>query len=274
MISPSKRVVHTGTTKPPKSVPMAKLPDNLVERYRARRDGSFEFYDQFSTVELDAVMSDAIPRELLEKEANLLLSKWFDYRPYHLWRSAAIFLEAYRSEHAWVMRKREDITSHWFHKGIKAKTLHSLGSQQLIALWKSRQAADSIGAPYDFYCRELLNWAEHRNWTHLPRINQLYTDDHVEVVRDLLAKDQTARLRYATEPCFASESFVGELHQHEYHRYLIAQIKRRAHPVFSLGGAVFRRRHLPESVARDYFGDALVDEARRLADQLYPNDTL
>lgn len=261
------RVTHELGGKPIKHIPLAELPENLKERFQRRR--GIELYDEFSTEELDGVAIDAIPRPLLVKETDLMSTKWFDYRTLHPWQATAIFLEAYRSEHAWVMRKREDVQSHWFHKGIKVSKLHNAGSRQLVSIWKARQAADLVGCPYDFYCRELLDWAEKRNWTHLPRINQLYTEEHIEVVKELWERGKRDRLRVATEPCFEREA-GDEWYQRDYRDFLIEQIKMRAHKEFSLATLIYKHGHLSEFDGMQHFGQSMVERARRVAADLYP----
>ncbi|BBI61627.1 hypothetical protein HSBAA_29330 [Vreelandella sulfidaeris] len=113
-------------SRPVKHIPLAELPENLRDRYRGRK--GVELYEDLSTSDMDEVVMSEIKRDLLLREADLMASKWFDYRILHPWQATALFLEAYRSEHAWVMRKREDVNSHWFHKGIKATSLVSLYS--------------------------------------------------------------------------------------------------------------------------------------------------
>ncbi|MFP5300064.1 hypothetical protein R2R70_02460 [Cobetia sp. SIMBA_158] len=268
MVKPvvKSRVTHELGGKPIKHVPLAELPENLMERFKGRR--GIELYEGFSTKELDAVAMDAIPRPLLQEESALMSSKWFDYRTLHPWQATAVFLEAYRSEHAWVMRKREDVKSHWFHKGIKVAKLHNAGSQQLVSIWKARQAADRVGCPYDFYCRELLDWAEKRNWTHLPRINQVYSEDHIEVVKELWERGKRDRLRVATEPCFEREA-GDDWYQRDYRDFLIEQVKMRAHREFSLAALIYKHGHLSEFDGMQNFGQDMVEKARKVAGQLY-----
>lgn len=258
--------VHDMGGRPIKHVPLAELPENLRDRYRDRR--GVELYEDLTTSELDEVVISEIKRDLLLREADLMGSKWFDYRILHPWQATALFLEAYRSEHAWVMRKREDVNSHWFHKGIKATSLCRTTPTQMTALWKARQAADSIGVPYDYYCRTLLDWAEQRNWTHLPRVSQLYLEDHIQVVLVAWQDSLRTRLRIATEPCYHREA-GDEWHQVEYRRFLLDQVETKTHREFALASLIHRYEHLTEELATQRFGQAVVEKALRVAKELY-----
>lgn len=266
-ITQQTKALHGMSSKPIKHVPLADLPDNLRDRYRGRR--GIELYENFTTQDLDGVAIDAIPRDLLTREADLMQTKWFDYRTLHPWQATALFLEAYRSEHAWIMRKREDVTTHWFRKGISCSKLHNAGKHQMVAIWKARQAADSIGCPYDFYCRELLDWAEKRNWTHLPHMNQVYSEAHIEVVKEFWERGKRDRLRTAHESCFHRDA-GDEWHQKSYRDFLIEQVARRPVRDLALASVIFKHEHLSEDQAAQHFGWPVVEKARAAARVLFP----
>ncbi|KJZ17441.1 hypothetical protein TW86_04095 [Halomonas sp. S2151] len=250
---------------------MLDLPENLIERYRSRR--GIELYLEIPTEQLDSAAIDAIPRDLLVKEADLMGAKWFDYRTLHPWQATALFLEAYRSEHAWVMRKREDVTNFWFHKGIKCSKLHNAGKHQMVAIWKARQAADTVGCPYDFYCRELLDWAEQRCWTNLPRMNQLYSDDHLQVMTEKWETSKRVKLRTATDPCYMRDA-GDEPHQQAYREFLVAQARRRFSPEYALANLVYDKQHLNEDDVIEHFGPDTLRACKRVAVDLYPDSPL
>lgn len=258
--------VHDMTSKPIKHIPLADLPDNLRDRYRGRK-GVF-LYEDLKTSDMDEVVMEIIQRPLLLRESELMATKWFDYRILHPWQATALFLEAYRSEHAWIMRKREDVNSHWFHKGIKATSLCKTSPTQMTAIWKARQAADSIGAPYDFYCNVLLDWAEKRNWTHLPRVNQLYLEDHIAVVKAAFEDRARTKLFVATEPCYRHDA-GDEPHQIDYRRFLQEQIRRRSAPEYGVASLIFQHEHLSEEQANQLFGVDVTRSAIRAARDLY-----
>lgn len=258
----NRHVVHGEDGTPLKHVPQASLPENLTQRYRRRK--GIELYLDMSTEEMDSVVIDAVPRELLTREPDLMRSKWFDYRILHPWQATAIFLEAYRSEHGWIMRKREDFTTHWFKRGITLARLHNAKPGQMVSVWKARQAADSIGAPYDFYCRSLLDWAEKRNWENLPRMNQLYSDDHIAVSKEMWEDGKRYRLRTATEPCFHRDA-GDEWYQRDYRLFLVEQVRMRSCPEFSLATLVYQHEHLSERDVVQHFGESALRQARRAA---------
>lgn len=261
--------IHTEASKSIRHVPLVGLPENLRERYRGRR--GVELYENLETQEMDAVVIDAIPRDLLTREADLMKTKWFDYRILHPWQATALFLEAYRSEHAWIMRKREDVTTHWFKKGISVSKLHNARSQQMISLWKARQAADAIGCPYDFFCRELLDWAEKRNWTHLPRVSQLYAEENIEAITELWTAGKKYRLRTATEPCFHRDA-GDEWYQEGYRLFLVEQVKLRPCKEFALATLVYQLEHLSEEDVVQHFGHDALRRAKIVARETFSFD--
>lgn len=258
--------VHGMDSKPIKHVPLADLPANLRDRYRGRK--GVLLYEDLTTAELDEVVMEVIQRPLLLRESDLMATKWFDYRILHPWQATALFLEAYRSEHGWIMRKREDVNSHWFHKGIKAISLCRTTPTQMTGLWKARQAADSIGVPYDFYCSALLDWAEKRNWTHLPRVSQLYSPDHIQVVKDAWEDRLRVRLWVATEPCYRHDA-GDEWHQVAYRKFLVEQVKRRSAQQFAVASLIAQHEHLSVEQAFQFFGEAVTVAALRVARDLY-----
>ena len=258
--------VHDMSSKPVKRIPLAELPANLRDRYRDRK-GIF-LYEDLTTSEMDEVVMELIQRPLLLLESELMTTKWFDYRILHPWQATALFLEAYRSEHAWIMRKREDVNSHWFHKGIKATSLCKTTPTQMTALWKARQAADSIGVPYDFYCNVLIDWAEKRNWTHLPRVNQLYLPDHVAVVKETWEDRMRTKLFVATEPYYRHDAGDSS-HQIAYREFLRGQIARRSSREYGLASLIFQHEHLSEDQACQFFGEDVTNAAVRAARDLF-----
>ena len=264
--SKKAHAVHDVSGGPVLRVPQVDLEESLRARFRGRR--GVELYEGLTTEEMDSVVIDAIPRDLVARETELMRSKWFDYRILHPWQATALFLEAYRSEHAWIMRKREDVTTHWFRKGISLAKLHNGSPTQLTSLWKARQAVDSICVPYDFFCRSLLDWAEQRNWSQLPRVNQLYAEEHVEVARELWEDGKRYRLRTATEPCYHRDA-GEEWYQRDYRLFLVEQVRMRACKEFALASLLYQHEHLSENDVIQHFGHDALRRAQIVAVSTY-----
>ncbi|BBI61626.1 hypothetical protein HSBAA_29320 [Vreelandella sulfidaeris] len=134
----------------------------------------------------------------------------------------------------------------------------------MTSLWKARQAADSIGVTYDYYCRTIMDWAEARNWTQLPRVSQLYHEDHIQVALTAWNDSLRTRIRTAYEPCYHRDA-GDEWHQVEYRNYLLDQVETKAHKEFALATLIHRYEHLSEELAAQRFGKAVVEKALRVA---------
>lgn len=148
------------------------------------------------------------------------------------------------------------------HQCPMSERLAENDQRDLNALWGARQVADALGIPYGTYINQAFEaMASHVDRQQFPRPNQLqggwwqetviaYWDEHLPIqhwnVEDM-------------HPKFHAASFRAEPAQLRLHEIMEARINRRPE---RLANYLCKENHIfPEQVARERFGDDLVDQA-------------
>ena len=204
-----------------------------------------------------------IPQELRDREAELYGSKWFDYRdllPSHATKEFAdkydqVYREFYSRAFDYRLADR-----------IKALLCTDIfAGNDLLPLWRARQAADRIGCKYEFYIRSVFSRLYERGWSRLPRPNQLYNEEIELDVSDLWNTARSAFIQMSDSTRFRAESYVGHPDQDAYYSYLIGEIKKREHPHLALASVVFKEKVLPADLAGEHFGSDVLARAKKFA---------
>ena len=139
------------------------------------------FVERQSDLQWDREVLRHIPPHHRSEEAELYLSKWWDYRPLHPAHATTLFAHAYGK--AWRQAhdrrngcnsERWDLVSYPFigrewNPFIQAQA-------RARGFWKARRYCDEAGMPYDFYCQQFFDKAEDY-FDELPRPQQMYRRD-------------------------------------------------------------------------------------------------
>lgn len=191
----------------------------------------------------DALAVQFVSLNLLQDEAELFTTKFWDYRFLHPVQATQLFAHEYARAKKHAVERRTDIWVGRNMKGIKADCIFELPQRTITGLWKGRQMADRLGIPYDFYCAYAMLFADVARWENLPAATQLYgvsvpvhlrqTDFAVSMVtyigRAWISRCETSN-GYATHPAYLAENFVGGQEQVAYLNTMTDRIKHSSHP--------------------------------------------
>ena len=234
---------------------------------------------EWSAVECDALAIQYVPLVLLQEEAALYGSKYWDYRFMHPAQATQLFAHSYARAKKHAVERRTDIWVGRNMKGIKDPVIFDLGQRAVIGFWKGRQMADRMGIPYDFYCEAAMLFADVARWENLPTATQLYSDNVPEHLRttdfavSMIAYIEKRWLdRMETAACFATHedylavNYVGSSAQNSYLNYCFGRVSHSANKAAVLSCMFEKGQVSPEQVMTAYprTGKSLVDQANYL----------
>lgn len=200
-----------------------------------------------------------------EVESDLYSTKWFDYRRLHPIKASYLYTSAYFKAYSLEMKVRFDVNRGEYMrpvKGYKDDMFAIKAARHYSALWKGRQAADSLGTPYDFYCRTIMRWAEENNWRHLPRPEHMYSTKVKDVVAERWSEEISTKLIFPQDPYYHAANYNGCDQQDVFHRYIEQAVERRQKKALILSQVI--DKYIPKSNAIEIFGSALIEEAASL----------
>lgn len=201
-----------------------------------------------------------VPQELRDDEAELMQSRWFDYRDLLPSQATYLFADTYVSAYREAYSKARDYRV--ADEVAPLLVLDIFNSADLLPFWRARQAADRIGCKYDFYLRFVMNRYLERGWGYLPRPNQLDGEEVALDVADAWSELLRCTLQLAVKPDFQPGSYRSLPDQDAYHLYLVEQIKKREHHHMVLSRLVFKNRVLPLDVAMNHFSADVLKRAQ------------
>jgi len=121
---------------------------------------------------------------LAKKESGLYNTKWWDYRfrnndsgsfsPMHPMEATHLFAHHFIIESKRAHSERIDKNSSNFKVPITDGSLLRAKKGVVVSAWKGRQAADTLGVPYSYWCSQAMRYSDIFNWQTLPLINQIY----------------------------------------------------------------------------------------------------
>lgn len=197
----------------------------------------------WTTEQCDALAVQFVPLNLLQEEADLFQTKFWDYRFLHPTQATQLFAHSYAQAKKHAVERRTDIWVGRNMKGIKAECIFELPQRTITGFWKGRQMADRLGIPYDFYCEYAMLFADVARWENLPTATQLYSDSipvHLRqtdyavsmvtyIGRAWIDRSETFN-GYATHPAYLAENFVNGPDQIHYLNALSDAIKHSGFP--------------------------------------------
>lgn len=192
-------------------------------------------------------------------EADLLHTRWWDYRLAHPVRLTYLYAHHYLMQtRRWAACFQDVQTA----DEVRAFTPDDVFmGREATPMWLARRCADKIGAPYDWVLQFVQPRALERKFHRFPRPNQLYGED---LAIDLAAawKEWTAtKLSYSRHPFYQAKNFSGHPLQLAHRDDLIAQIKRRAAPHQGLLAGTFAAGALTPQQVSEHFDSRTVERA-------------
>lgn len=212
----------------------------------------------------DFIALNGIKNDLLEKEASLFATKWFDYRFLHPTKATYLFAHLYSEGYKLASQQIYDVNKGKYMKGWKGKDF--MDKKERGGFWKARQKADELGIPYSNYINYAIQFGLKRCWKRIPRPTHLYSDLCVEFVYDrwqeeLLAgivEPQIAHLRLENQ----KDSIVHTAMQ----RWVCSVLKTRKNPHFGLSHYMSKLKIVSESIALEYFDIETLTKAHKEAE--------
>lgn len=220
------------------------------------------FGSDLTTVECEHILHQRLPKRHYEGiEAKLFETKWFDYFDLHPVQATHLFAHLYVEALQAQLRIRLDYRRAGSISPIKEEDIFDTRPSLYKALWKARQAADSIGVPYDFYCHRAMELGEAEDWLYLPLPNQLFSDRLKSFVQDAWNDALTARVILPKHAFFQTSNYVGNPTQVRLQRFLVDLIKRRQHRQYLTYDLHIRKGILLAQTIIDNFGEDMLGRA-------------
>jgi len=219
------------------------------------------FYGQdLSPEEADVLAIAHIPGPVLKREADLMQTKWFDYRMLHPTVATYLFAQCYSKAYQRYIAVTQDFERAPFTKGFKGQDFFM--SREKATFWKMRQKADEVCMRYDFFMSNAINYCIAKGWQQPPRPAHIYTNhDMIVDIMDSWHHETRARIQYPKDPTFRVENFTGTREQLAFEAWLLDQVATRVHRKYSLHSAIYVEGMLRIEPAIERFGAEAVESA-------------
>ena len=207
-----------------------------------------------------------IEKKILELESDLLLKKNFDYQFMHPSDATQLFLDTYISTYQRYWKMHRDIDESLKKFGVGRKNLFENSASVITSIWKSRQTADRIGCPYDFYLSGAFkHLIDNRIWKRLPAPNQLVTEEVVtHVERQWETWAESGFRQQPSDPRFQDYSERDTWLQKSFRKWLIKELK--AQPPSRIpmwvGGIALSKNYLSEAQVVTEFGQEILSQSK------------
>lgn len=216
--------------------------------------------------DLEILTVQHIPAKIRKGEAELMQTKWFDYRQMHPMLATLYFMECYKVAYRDFTRAAVNADTADFVKPIKGDSF--LEAREKLSFWRLRQLVDGLGIRYDFFLAEAMRWyvteCFRRESLYPPRPGHIATnEDLLTTVMIAWDEEKATRLQFAQDETFKTANFDGSDHQVAYEKFVIEQIQNRQHKRFALSSYIYTHDMLRVEVAIKHFGADLVNDALR-----------
>lgn len=217
------------------------------------------FGHDLTFIDAELLMYRHISDALIKKEAELMRTKWFDYRRMHPTKATYLLAHSYNKAYQDCMVVMRD-RSGAFMRGFKG--MDFLDSKEKLAFWRLRQTIDGLGIRYDFFLRHAMNWHIEAGWIRPPRPSHI--NANADMITDVMMaweEECAARIQFAKDPRYKTYNYFGHMDQIAWEDWLIAQIKQRRHPQYALHAALYLEDTLRIERALQEFEHRVVSEA-------------
>lgn len=233
-----------------------------------------------------------IDDRLLQQEAALYNTKWWDYRfaktedggfrPIHPMEATYWFTHCFIKASKEAIKKRVDYRKARFKTNLSNTRLldpmigegHELAEKMreslkgtkkkknapadITGMWKARQIADRYGVPYDFWCTTAMVYAETCNWKDLPRPRQLYSSDMVKFILDAWKLKTSTQLLHA-ESAFYRKPAIEQKPMHPYQKehlsYLLRRLDRTQNKPILLATLLYKKEIMLSALVLHRYGE-------------------
>ncbi len=170
----------------------------------------------------DRLMYERVTAKWVEFERELFRAKWFDYRFMH--PVAATYVAVHHYERAYRQAYARNVSrgAAEYIRVRKAADLFECPKMYIAGVWRARQMADAIGAPYDFAFEAAIRHTL-RYWKreYLPRPEQIFHDRVCDAVVKEWGDAKRAKLIHSTHFEYRTHQYVGTRDQNDHHEHLM-----------------------------------------------------
>lgn len=147
-----------------------------------------------------------------DHEAELSETAFLPYRYMTPYERTEAFYAAYKAHYTTRFRKRRGRDPYGMARNIAA-----LSPRDFTSMWRARQVADSMTAPYDRFVIARFNHADTYGTKQLPTANQIRSDENLWVVenalRDLRDAGRIDPFEGNFDPRFYAINYTGDVQQ-------------------------------------------------------------
>lgn len=220
---------------------------------------------EFQPQTLDTFLARNVNPRDWEVIPELYNLKWFGYRFLTPGQCLFLFADRFRQEYGSV--KGRPHLKHFKQFGYQRQNMVTrLNRQQLTCLFNAMCYCDSIGIPYDFYCKTVFEHTERQGWDFLPGPHQIYhTSFLIHVSEAWNERLTTGMLIRTKDPYYFLNNYDGHPWQDEYMKWLLDQALERPNPKYALAKIMFEEPQVKPSFAAQFLDVERIKEARRAA---------
>jgi hypothetical protein len=231
-----------------------------------------ELADLDRRLDENAVAQAHLSKDVLERDAGLFATKWFDYRFLTSKEATDKFIEAFPIAYRAAFRANFDVVNAPLKKGLVDAGPYN-DQRELTSVWRARQFADELGLPYDLFLAWAIEGFLRNGYKRIPRPNQLFgskVQAHVKnhVTTQWADYCVNCRPMFSLLPVYRVEAYFGLPAQDDHYDWIVALIQARSavSARFLLARVCFSEQILPIDRAVFEFGAPLVERARMEAE--------
>jgi hypothetical protein len=164
-------------------------------------------------------------------ELDLFRKKWFCYRFLHPVAATYLYAHFYQIAYRRTYARNVNRGTAEYIRIFSNEDIFKCDPPIVTSMWKGRQIADAIGAPYEFVIESAMrNTLRYWKQPHLPRPGQIYND----WVCETIVKEWEENKRFATPHSdhqeYRTHRYVGTREQNDHHEHLMELAGMRADP--------------------------------------------
>lgn len=216
---------------------------------------------EHSFLDCEILLFENVEQAIIESEWNNQDTIWFDYTRLHSIKAFYFFAHCYRQEYGrYLEHYIEDELK--FRTGLKGDALLSREVKQLFAV---KRIADKHGMPYGFLLHQAFLFFASRGWTRPPRPSHIATNEElIQAAIEAWAEHTNEIIVHSGDPWFTVDHWVAHKSQARYEDWLVANLRLKKHPHFSLSSCLYERKTLRIERALQEFGEPLVRQAQEV----------
>ena len=224
------------------------------------------FYgDSFTFDQYEILTVSKIPKADRAEEAQLMHTKWFDYRLMPPMQATYYFYHLYVKAYQHFLYKNVNSATSSFIFPFKGEAkLDFLKARERTSIWRLRQLADLICIPYDIFLSYLFKFIYKmapNGSIVVPRPSMMMKEDLIEKVITAWNELKQANLQLCCSPYFYVANYRGLTVQKAYEDYLIEQVKQRKNPHYLLAELLYNHQMLRIETAIQHFDNATINNA-------------